>query len=329
MNEITLDVCDFSLEQTLECGQCFRFRKVDDRSYTMIAEHTPVLLTFEPAGGVEPANEAESSVGTDDAGGTDAAGSEGDPYSGRLTIKSYGGGTSPASDVSVWREYFDLDRDYAAIKERLSDGDKVMQAAAKAGGGIHILKQDLWETIISFLISQNNNIPRIKGCIERLCALCGEPLYSEESSTCSEASEGGSDCESPEIFGDLSMCDIPTAEKLAAMSEDDLAPVRLGYRAHYIIETARSVASDGLPETYDELLSLCGVGPKVADCIRLFGLGETGSFPVDVWMKRVMHDMYGFDENDMKGMQTFAEEHYGKDSGFAQQYLYYYIRDQK
>lgn len=313
-SEITLDARDFSLAQTLECGQCFRFRRAGESSYAMIAEHTPVLLTFETSGSSGASGYSEASGAADGPGSS--AGS--DPYRGRLTIRSYvsgashSGASAPSADAAVWNSYFDLDRDYASIKERLSDGDDVMRAATKAGGGIHILKQDLWETIISFLISQNNNIPRIKGCIERLCALCGEPLGPEEA---------------PDAFGDLSMHDIPSAERLARMSEEDLAPVRLGYRAHYIIETARSVASEGLPETYDELLPLCGVGPKVADCIRLFGLGETGSFPVDVWMKRAMHDMYGFDENDIKGMQTFAEKQYGEASGFAQQYLYYYIRE--
>ena len=128
-----------------------------------------------------------------------------------------------------------------------------MKKATEYGYGIRLLQQDLWETIVSFIISQNNNIPRIKGCIERLCDNFGEPVGS---------------------LSGREVHDIPSPETLAGLSVEDLSPVRLGYRAKYIIETARTVCEKGLPEDFDELSELCGDGPKVANCISLFGMKE-------------------------------------------------------
>ena len=196
------------------------------------------------------------------------------------------------------------DRDYTAIKTRLSEGDDIMKKACEYGYGIRILKQDLWETIVSFIISQNNNIPRIKGCIERLCDNFGEPIGNE-----------------------TVRHDIPRPEVMAALSVEDLAPVRLGYRAKYLIETAKTVCEEGLPGDFDELSALCGVGPKVASCIALFGMQDYASFPIDVWVMKVMHELYGLPEGNKKAMAEFAAEHFGELGGFAQQYLFYYMRD--
>ena len=112
----------------------------------------------------------------------------------------------------------------------------------------------------------------------------------------------------------------------AALEPEDLAPARLGYRARYVIETARQVAEYGLPQTADQVLSLSGVGPKVANCILLFGMKKYDSFPIDVWVRRVMHELYGFREEDVKGMKAFAAAEFGEFGGFAQQYLFYYMR---
>ena len=120
---------------------------------------------------------------------------------------------------------------------------------------------------------------------------------------------------------------IPSAEKLASLTQDELASIKLGYRSRYLIESAKTVCENDLPVNFEELSKLCGVGPKVANCISLFGMNDTESFPIDVWVKRVMARLYGFDENDIKGMQSFAGEKFGRLSGFAQQYLFYYIRN--
>ena len=275
------NVRDFHPEHIFECGQCFRWNRQDDGSYTGTAMGRIVNIRLCPEG-----DEGEKAC------------------AGKVIIKN----ASPEDYEKIWREYLDLDRDYGRIKQRLSAGDEVMENAVAAGRGIRILKQDLWETIVSFIISQNNNIPRIKGCIEKLSALAGERL---------------------EDYDGQAVYALPTVERLARLESDDLAPVRLGYRAPYLIKTARMVAEKGLPENYEEVSALCGVGPKVANCITLFGLHDLSSFPIDVWVRRVMNEMYGFEEKDVRGMAAFAAERFGELGGIAQQYLFYYIRSKK
>ena len=275
------NVRDFHPEHIFECGQCFRWNRQDDGSYTGTAMGRIVNIRLCPEG-----DEGEKAC------------------AGKVIIKN----ASPEDYEKIWREYLDLDRDYGRIKQRLSAGDEVMENAVAAGRGIRILKQDLWETIVSFIISQNNNIPRIKGCIEKLSALAGERL---------------------EDYDGQAVYALPTVERLARLESDDLAPVRLGYRAPYLIKTARMVTEKGLPENYEEVSALCGVGPKVANCITLFGLHDLSSFPIDVWVRRVMNEMYGFEEKDVRGMAAFAAERFGELGGIAQQYLFYYIRSKK
>ena len=275
------NVRDFHPEHIFECGQCFRWNRQDDGSYTGTAMGRIVNIRLCPEG-----DEGEKAC------------------AGKVIIKN----ASPEDYEKIWRQYLDLDRDYGMIKQRLSARDEVMENAVAAGRGIRILKQDLWETIVSFIISQYNNIPRIKGCIEKLSALAGERL---------------------EDYDGQAVYALPTVERLARLEADDLAPVRLGYRAPYLIKTARMVAEKGLPENYEEVSALCGVGPKVANCITLFGLHDLSSFPIDVWVRRVMNEMYGFEEKDVRGMAAFAAERFGELGGIAQQYLFYYIRSKK
>lgn len=270
------NVRDFNPEHIFDCGQCFRWNRQPDGAYTGTAMGKTVTVRLD-------------------------SGEGGRIDEGRLIIEN----ATEEDYEKIWRSYFDMDRDYGLIKEELSREDSVMKEAVKRGSGIRILKQDLWETIVSFIISQNNNIPRIKGCIEKLAALAGERLE---------------DYRGEAVYG------LPSVEKLASMEAEDLAPVRLGYRAPYLIKTARMVKERGLPESYEQIAALCGVGPKVANCISLFGLHNLSSFPVDVWVRRVMSEMYGFDEKDVKGMAKFADERFGDLGGIAQQYLFYYIR---
>ena len=273
---------DFNLDHIFDCGQCFRWSRQDDGSYTGIAF-------------------------------------------GRVVNMQVSGDCLEVDNCSedefrmIWHGYLDMDRDYGAVKEILAAKDPVMARAIESGTGIRILKQDLWETIVSFIISQNNNIPRIKGCIENLCRLAGE-----------KAGE----------YNGTEYFNIPAPEKLAALTVEDLAPCRLGYRAPYLIETARQVlAKGGMEKVEAELASLTspdeaceylrqfqGIGPKVASCIALFGLARLDAFPIDVWVRRVMNRLYDIEEKDIKAMNRYAAEHFGENGGIAQQYLFYYIR---
>lgn len=296
--QLIKEVKDFDLKHIFDCGQCFRWEEEEDGSYTGTAFGKTVNMRLERGG----------------AGGTESEGSgASETCADRLIID----GASEEDFEKIWRPYLDLDRDYGEIKRTLAAGDPVVGNAIKSGEGIRLLNQDNWETLISFIISQNNNIPRIKKCIENLSAAFGEEL--------------------PEYRGRKRYA-FPTFEALAELEPEDLAEIRLGYRARYITETAKRVASDGgemlyslnkIPtkEAYEYLTSLCGVGPKVANCILLFSMEKYESFPIDVWVRRVMNRLYNIDEGDIKGMAAFASEKFGEYGGFAQQYLFYYMRE--
>lgn len=281
---------DFDLDHIFDCGQCFRWTRQKDGSYTGIAFGKVVNMQVGRAG--KDGREADW-----------------------LEIDN----CCEDDFFGIWQDYLDMTRDYGAVKELLAAQDSVMARAIEAGNGIRILKQDLWETIVSFIISQNNNIPRIKGCIENLCRLFGE-----------KAGEYGGE----EYFN------IPTPETMASLTAEDLAPCRLGYRAPYLIETARQVLAKGGMEAVSAQLAaisdpdeVCeylrqfqGIGPKVASCIALFGLARLDAFPVDVWVRRVMNRLYHIDEKDISAMNRYARENFGENGGIAQQYLFYYIR---
>ena len=200
-----------------------------------------------------------------------------------------------------WRVYFDLDRDYAAIRDELAQVDPILAKAAAFAPGIRILQQDPWEALCSFIISQNNNIPRIKGIVARLCQAFGEKTAS------------GILC-------------FPTPDRLARENEEALACLRCGFRARYILDAARKVAggqidleslrTQPLAKAREQLMTIVGVGPKVADCALLYGLHRLDAFPMDVWMKRAMKEWF-------PGKQP---EDFGPYAGIAQQYLFHYIR---
>ena len=201
----------------------------------------------------------------------------------------------------IWKKYFDLDRDYKAICNSFSP-DEMLKNAVNAYPGIRILRQESWETLCSFIISQNNNIPRIKGIIDRLCRLAGDDMGN----------------------GDFT---FPSPEKVASLGVDGLAPLRPGFRAKYIIDAAQKVSSgivdfelvDKLPleEAASELKKITGVGDKVAACTLLYGFGKVDAFPIDVWVKRILAEDYpdGLPEC-MNGVH-----------GIAQQYLFHYKRN--
>lgn len=204
-------------------------------------------------------------------------------------------------DEKLWIDYFDLNRDYGAICKRLC-ADEYLNRAINAYSGIRILKQDEWEALCSFIISQNNNIPRIKGIIERLCFNFGDDL-------------GG---------GDFT---FPSAEKLAVLTAEDLAPLRAGFRAKYIIDAAQKVAGGevnlkkmltcDMDEARAELIKIKGVGAKVAECTLLYGCGRVEAFPVDVWVRRIMGELYP------DGLPACTKDV----EGIAQQYLFHWRRN--
>ncbi len=208
--------------------------------------------------------------------------------------------TTDEDFVNVWSKYFDLDRDYKEIVASYTD--ESLKIACEAYPGIRILKQDEWEAVCSFIISANNNIPRIKGIIERMCEAFGEKT------------------------GDF--YSFPGAERIAELTVEDLAPLRAGFRAKYIIDAAQKISSGEvniekikeLPfeEAKSELIKIKGVGEKVAQCALLYGFGRMEAFPVDVWVKRILGELYpdGLPEC-IKGTE-----------GIAQQYLFHWRRNQ-
>lgn len=198
------------------------------------------------------------------------------------------------------RRYFDLDTDYSEYIKRFS-ADAVLKAACESASGIRILRQEPFETLISFIISQNNNIPRIAGIIDRLCENFGEET------------NGGKT--------------FPTPKRLAGIEPEDLAPLRAGFRARYIADAVSRVNSgeidfdeiDALPliSAREKLKKIIGVGDKVADCVLLFGFHKLDAFPKDVWVKRIMERFYP------QGLPECVKNA----EGLAQQYLFDYVRN--
>ena len=220
-----------------------------------------------------------------------------------------GGGVYITSDApeKLWTEYFDLETDYAEVSESFCVGDYLCECT-EYGMGIRILRQDGWEALCSFVISQCNNIPRIKGIVERLCLNFGDRL----------------------VFEGREYYSFPTAERIAALTSEELSVIRSGYRADYIICAAKAVVSGELDldalracdykEAIRKLRRIRGIGEKVANCVVLFGLGHMEAFPVDVWMKRALKEHFPPD---------FKPETLGAYAGLAQQYIFYHARSEE
>ncbi len=266
-NNTYLSISDtFSLPQTLDCGQAFRFEEKSEDKW----------------GGVACDRYLEIEKLTDG------------------TFVLYN--VSKEEFESIWRDYFDLNRDYSEIIKTISQNE-VLKTASEYGKGIRVLNQPPWETLCSFIISQNNNIKRIKGIISRLCEAYGEKI------------EGG--------------YTFPSAEALAKLEPEDLAPLRAGFRAKYIIDAARKVSSgevdlwalENMPyeEAQRELLKIKGVGPKVADCALLFSHRHIEALPKDVWIKRALEVLFGGELPEVA--LPFA--------GIVQQYIFFYARETK
>lgn len=271
-NIILTDASCLSLDLTLDCGQAFRWNKTEDGKWCSVVSGKYVELV----------QDAETE-----------------------TITFYN--TTEDDFKTLWVPYFDLDRDYDTICTELR-ADENINKAIDEFYGIRILNQESWETLCSFIISQNNNIPRIKGIIDRLCENFGEPIEQD---------------------GKIVAYSFPTADRIATLEIDDLAPLRAGFRNKYIIDAARKVASGEvdlekiktlpLMEAEAELIKIKGVGTKVARCALLYGCGHIDAFPIDVWVKRIMAEMYP------SGLPSCTEGV----RGIAQQYLFHWRRNSK
>ena len=281
---IIKNVDSFEPKHIFECGQCFRWNLEKDGSYTGVVGNNVINVKKE--------------------------------YN-DITIK----GTFNDNIKDVCNRYFDLNTDYLKIKNELSKIDDNLKTSVNYGEGIRILNQDLWEMIISYKISANNNIPRIKGIIERLSQKYGKELS----------------------WNGNKYYTFPTIEELSKASVKELRELGLGFRDVRVFETTRIIANkivdiEELEEMEDveklriQLLRLPGVGPKVADCILLFSdLKRFDVFPIDVWVRRVMNELYinNPDESKVnkKDIARIAKEKFGDLEGLAQQYLFYWKRE--
>ena len=267
---VTIDNQYFSVSQICRSGQCFRLDPVKDGFYELIAGSRFLRIKAGDGG------KAEKTV----------------LYCSRKEYESF------------WREYFDMDASYEGYLAGIDPEDEYLRAAGQFGSGIRILRQDVWEMIITFILSQQNNIRRIKGLIRAVSGEYGEKMETKEGK----------------------MYDaFPAPDRLAAATEEELRALKLGYRSRYICGTARMVASGEVdldqvkkmdyPEARAELLKLPGIGGKVADCICLFALHHMDAFPVDTHIQKVLDARYG---------GKFPFEKYRGCAGVMQQYIFYY-----
>ena len=277
------DMESFELKHIFDCGQCFRWNEEKDGSYTGVIKQGILNVKKE---------------------------------NGLITFE----GMLDGNIKEIVIDYFDLNNNYEEIKNKLSKIDDNMKKSIEYGYGIRILNQDLFECIISFIISANNNIPRIKGIIERLSKKCSRRV----------------------IYNEKEYYLFPSVSELSKLSVEDLRSLGLGFRDIRVFNTCRKIKEkvidlDKIKEMKssekirEELLKLDGVGPKVADCIMLFSLKRYDVFPIDVWVRRVMNDLYIHNENEgkvnKKEILKIANELYGNICGLAQQYLFYYRRE--
>lgn len=272
-------IYDFDPKHIFECGQCFRWKAEEDKSYTGVAKGKVINVSRE--------------------GNT-------------VYLKN----TNLEDFNKIWKSYFDLDRDYKKIKNELKSMDEHLEKATEFGWGIRILRQDPWEMLISFIISSNNRIPMIQKAISNLSREYGTYIGN---------------------YNGVDYYDFPTPNQLNKASVEQIRACSTGFRDKYIKATTQRIVDEGENvykyeelETEDcrkKLMEFNGVGPKVCDCIALFGMQKYDTFPVDVWVKRVMQEFYVEDEMSLPKIRNYAIDKFKDLSGFAQQYLFYYARE--
>lgn len=278
------NIKSFEPKHIFDCGQCFRWNEMADGSYTGTFGRNVLNVKKENK---------------------------------EIRFK----GLVDGNIEDICNKYFDLDRDYEKIKKDLSKIDNNMKTSINYGEGIRLLNQDLWEMIISFIISANNNIPRIKGIIDRISKTYGEKIV----------------WEGKEYYT------FPTPKQLSKATIEDLRKLGLGFRDVRVYETTKIINAkkvdleklhkeENTQHVREILLTLPGVGPKVADCILLFStLKRLEVFPIDVWVRRVINELYIKNENEekvnKKEIEQLAKQKYGNLAGIAQQYLFYWKRE--
>ncbi len=274
---ILKDVKNFELPHIFDCGQCFRWNRQDNNNYIGVA--------FGKVIEIEKRNNDVVIYNTD--------------------LKDFN---------DIWLNYFDLERDYSAIKEEF-EKDELLKKAVEFGVGIRILQQDPFEMLISFIISANNRIPMIKRAIENISKVFGKSIK----------------------YKGNTYYAFPTLEEFRRATVEDIEALGVGFRAKYIYKALEDLSSgtydlNEIKQSDDDgchegLKNFNGVGPKVADCIMLFSMGKYSAFPVDVWVKRAMQFFYVAPDVSLPKIRQFAREKFGSLSGFAQQYLFYYARE--
>ena len=270
---------DFDPQHVFDCGQCFRWLKEEDGSYTGVVQGRVINVKKE--------ND--------------------------LIIFD---NTNKEDFDNIWFNYFDLERDYSEIKNELKIMDEYLEKATEFGQGIRILQQDGWEMLVSFIISANNRIPMIQRAINNLSEKYGEFIGE---------------------YRGKKYYAFPTPEALSQASLEDIRACQTGFRDKYIKSVVDYVSENNedvlsyrelsTEECIKELVKFNGVGPKVADCIALFGMQKYDTFPVDVWVKRVMEEFYVEENLSLPKIRKFALEKFGDFAGFSQQYLFYYARE--
>lgn len=300
-NKVILEgLKNFDIKQILECGQCFRWDKISDTNYIIVAYGTVIEVL-----------------------------QEGD----KATIYN----SNEEDFNNIWINYFDLERDYDEIKTELAK-DEILQKSVDFGYGIRILNQDPFEMLISFIISARNSIPSIKKTVKKICEAWGERIE----------------------YKGVEYYTFPTPKAIKEATLEDIQGTGASFRSKYIVDTIKKVNEaievkedmENNPDKYSErpeildfdleyikslnddechvaLQKFMGVGAKVADCIMLFSMAKHSAFPVDVWIKRAMIYFYVAPDVSLNKMRVFARDKFGAYSGMAQQYLFYYARENK
>jgi len=289
------EVKNFKLKQTFECGQCFRFNKIDDNNYIVVAFEKVIELK-----------------------------QEGD------NILIYNSSEEDVKDI--WIKYFDLERDYLKIKNELSK-DELLRKSVEYGSGIRILNQDPFEMLISFIISARNSITSIMKTINKISSKYGSKIEYKDNTyyafptvdqikdaTLEEIQETGASFRSKYIIDTIA--NVYMSKKATKLGDNNTSEEFKKYDLDYI----KNLSDD---ECHAALQEFKGVGAKVADCIMLFSMEKYSAFPVDVWVKRAMIYFYGAEDASLNKIRIFARNKFGKISGFAQQYLFYYARENK
>lgn len=279
-NYVVLEgVKNFNIKQVVECGQCFRWKKVTDSNYIGVA-YGRVIEVVQEGDKIQILNTTEEDFN------------------------------------NIWQEYFDFNRDYSEVKDKLID-DELLKKSMEFGYGVRVLNQEPFEILISFIISARNSIPVISKTINNISKKYGTKLQYK-----------GEDYYT-----------FPTIEQLSIATEDDIRETGASFRSKYIVDTVRRLKDGELSleeimalnddECHTKLQEFKGVGAKVADCVMLFSMKKTSAFPVDVWVKRAMIYFYDAKDSSLNKIRIFARDRFGELSGFAQQYLFYYARENK